>query len=722
MDEDHSTAEGIWRRKSDAEVTAAAAQLDEYTEEGRQIIRNEVERRLEVEIQGLERRSADSGDVVVSSEQAVQSRAEGIWRRKTDVEVTTAAAQLDEYTEEGRQFIRNEVDRRHLTIEDIHFETTEDIHFETTDSEAIAPKVGLIRSLWHGDTPLWITYWLFAVLGGRILVLPFSFIENNSIDLFPIFGFELLYWTLVVCVLAYSLFALLAVWRSAGKYKGSRAIAGLARTSVAFGFITTFLAIGQTVTSSISEDSLQEEARVVNLQLPRTLDENLRLERVSASGLSLTFHYTLVGEPATNYDPEQFRSEMLPGLLIEICGDFREHLDSEVQIAYAFLGSDGTLVNEIQVRREHCVGISGLAVGSSAELHTTDIAALAMSAFATIVANPGEPSEAFGSGFIVRSDGVIVTNLHVVEGAENVEVRLPDGQVFDDVDVLGADEFRDILVLQLPTTGLSALALGDDEEVKVGEEIYVLGNPQGYDQTFSDGLLSAIRSIGGREYLQISAPISKGSSGGPVVNTRGEAIAIASRTVADAQNLNLAVPVRYIYGILADALKKPFREFMETADFTYVSDDRDDRRADSAALARDASPEFIESISGLAVWQQVVTLRVLASDVAMAGTGWIPYGETLGWDLVAPSQRVRSSIFLEAGAYVAAGVCDDDCTDLDLFAYDESGTLLNSDEEIDSEPVVGVTVITPGEYFFEASMYECETDKCLYAVRVYAMN
>ena len=98
------------------------------------------------------------------------------------------------------------------------------------------------------------------------------------------------------------------------------------------------------------------------------------------------------------------------------------------------------------------------------------------------------------------------------------------------------------------------------------------------------------------------------------------------------------------------------------------------------------------------------------------------FSKLLGLDLVAPGQRARSSIVLEPGEYVAAGVCDDDCTDLDLFAYDENGTFLTSDEEIDSEPAVGVTVSTPGEYFFEADMYQCETDTCFYAVRVYEVN
>ena len=613
----------------------------------------------------------------------------------------------------GHDFIA--VGATHLAKEDT---------FETTDSEATVQKVSLTRSLWRGDTPLWQTYWLFTVLGGWILSLPFIYIAANSLDYYNTPGAEFFYWTFTAFVLAYTIFALFAVWRSAGKYKGPKLNAVLARTSVVFGILSTFVTIGQLFNPSISESFLQEEARLLNSQLPRIIDEGVRLDRVSTNGMSFTYHTTLVDAPAVDYSPELFRSEMLAGLLIETCvGDLRQYVESDVQIVYEYLGSDGALINEIQIERKNCAGVWGLAVGSSAELQTTDIAALAGSAFATIVANRGEPTEVFGSGFVVRSDGVIVTNLHIVEGAENVEVQLPNGQVFDDVDVLGADELRDILVLQIPTTGLSALALGDDELVEVGEDIYVLGNPRGYEQTFSDGLISSRRTIGSVEYLQISAPISPGSSGGPVVNARGEAIAIATMEITDAQNLNLAVPTRYIYGILADPSEEvPFREFIDTADFSFLSNDVNDRRAESAALARDASPEVMESISNMAEWEQQVYLRLRALTMEAADLGWLPYGELLVLDLVAPDERVRSSIFLEAGEYLAAGLCDDDCADLDLYAYDENGTLLDSNEERDAEPMVSVTVSTPGEYLFEVSMYECETTTCGYAVQVYTVN
>lgn len=583
--------------------------------------------------------------------------------------------------------------------------------------------MGLIKSLWRGDVALWKTYWLFAVLGGFAFNLSFVYIEFNSIAFYAIPGADLLVWTLTGCAFVYGVFMLFAIWRSASKYTGPRTYAVLARIVVVFGALGTLGTIGQIFAPNVSEYSLREEVSAINAQLPTIIDDVTRLDRVSVNGLEVTYHYTLVDAPAAEYDSEVLRSEIMAGLITDTCEGFRQYLQAEVQYTYEYRGNDGNLVSAIKVGRQNCLDYWDLADGSRRELRTTEIAARARSAFVTITANPGESNEAFGSGFVITSDGVVATNLHIVEGANSIQVALPNGQVIDDVYVLGADEFRDILVLQLPTSGLDALPLGDDGLVEVGEEIFVLGNPFGFEQTFSNGLVSAIRSEGGIDYFQISAPISGGSSGGPVVNRRGEAIAIASMTIPNAQNLNIAIPVRYIYLVLADPSGgMPFRDFMSTADFSYVTDSSDDRRAESTALLNGASDEIAEVISDWQPWEQQVYLRLLANESNFAEIGWTPYDEALGLDFLAEGQQVELSIFLEAGDYVAAGVCDDDCKDLDLTAYDGNGTLLDSDEEIDAEPLVGINVSRAGDYFFEASMYTCETDTCLYAVQVYAAD
>jgi hypothetical protein len=156
-----------------------------------------------------------------------------------------------------------------------------------------------------------------------------------------------------------------------------------------------------------------------------------------------------------------------------------------------------------------------------------------------------------GSGFVVTADGTLVTNYHVVEGAAGLRVHLASGETYDNVYFLTADARRDLAVLRIPLEGAAALRLGSDAALAVGERVYAMGAPMGLEGTFSDGLVSAKRTVGGLQLVQVTAPISHGSSGGPILNQRGEAVAVATLLVEEGQNLNLAVPARYIRPLLA---------------------------------------------------------------------------------------------------------------------------------------------------------------------------
>jgi hypothetical protein len=95
------------------------------------------------------------------------------------------------------------------------------------------------------------------------------------------------------------------------------------------------------------------------------------------------------------------------------------------------------------------------------------------------------------------------------------------------------------------------LAVGDSSQVAVGDEVYAVGNPEGLEGTFSQGIVSAIRHIGSDTVLQMTAPISPGSSGGPVLDSRGNAVGIAVATFSEGQNLNLAIPSSYLTALAA---------------------------------------------------------------------------------------------------------------------------------------------------------------------------
>ena len=157
-----------------------------------------------------------------------------------------------------------------------------------------------------------------------------------------------------------------------------------------------------------------------------------------------------------------------------------------------------------------------------------------------------------GSGFVVDSTGRILTNHHIVRDAESVRVKLASGDVYDAVAVLAADERRDIAVLQIAGFHVPALPLGNSDSLRIGAPVVLIGSPLGLDNTVSTGILSGRRrDPEGYQLLQISAPASRGSSGGPVLSATGEVVGIAASQLPSGQNLNFAVPINYARGLLA---------------------------------------------------------------------------------------------------------------------------------------------------------------------------
>lgn len=151
-----------------------------------------------------------------------------------------------------------------------------------------------------------------------------------------------------------------------------------------------------------------------------------------------------------------------------------------------------------------------------------------------------------GSGFIVREDGAIVTNYHVISNAGNIEIKIGD-KVLEVEGLLHVDKENDLVILKAKGKNLPVVKIGDIGKTNVGEKVYVISGPQGLENTISDGILSGIRGIDTkRKILQITAPVSEGSSGGPVFNKNSEVIGIATFLIKEAQNLNFAMPLNLI--------------------------------------------------------------------------------------------------------------------------------------------------------------------------------
>lgn len=172
--------------------------------------------------------------------------------------------------------------------------------------------------------------------------------------------------------------------------------------------------------------------------------------------------------------------------------------------------------------------------------------------------------KAAGTGFVVSADGRIATNLHVVYGGAKVQVKLLDGSVFDVARVYATDKTRDLAVLGIDAPRkLPVLQLGDSDRVEAGERVIAIGNPLGIlEYTVSDGLISSVRRFSDAlTILQISAPISQGSSGGPLFNTDGKVIGVATMIAGRGQNLNFGVPSNYLRAMIASKQSLPFAEY-----------------------------------------------------------------------------------------------------------------------------------------------------------------
>ena len=169
-----------------------------------------------------------------------------------------------------------------------------------------------------------------------------------------------------------------------------------------------------------------------------------------------------------------------------------------------------------------------------------------------------------GSGVIVRADGYILTNHHVVEGAQQVEVELTDGRSLK-AKVIGSDAPSDLAVLKVDAKNLQTLPLGDSDAVRVGDVVLAVGNPLGVGQTVTMGIVSAKgRSTGlgdgsFEDFIQTDAPINRGNSGGALVNTRGELIGINSQILSPSGGnigIGFSIPAEMAKNVMTQLIER----------------------------------------------------------------------------------------------------------------------------------------------------------------------
>ena len=173
-----------------------------------------------------------------------------------------------------------------------------------------------------------------------------------------------------------------------------------------------------------------------------------------------------------------------------------------------------------------------------------------------------EEEEGVGTGFIVSSDGLIATSLHVVGEGRPVHVRLANGEEVEVTSVHAWDRTLDLAVLRVNKTGLPALPLGDSSALGQGSSVVAMGTPHGLDFSFVQGVVSARRTLDGVEMIQLAVPIEPGNSGGPMLDLHGRVHGVITMKSLVTENLGFAVPANLLKPLLEKPNPVPIERWM----------------------------------------------------------------------------------------------------------------------------------------------------------------
>jgi S1-C subfamily serine protease len=253
------------------------------------------------------------------------------------------------------------------------------------------------------------------------------------------------------------------------------------------------------------------------------------------------------------------------------------------------------------------------------------IAKAAKGAIVTIVMANDDRPIARGTGFLVRADGAILTNYHVIATGNVGAVKFADGTILPVDGVLATDKFRDLAIIKIHGKTFPTLTLGNSDQIQVGEEIVAIGNPLGLELTVSNGILSGIRGDekDGGKLLQITAPISHGSSGGPLFNMFGEVVGINALILEGGESLNFAIPINDAQRLLSEKAAK--LEDLPNETESVKSETRHEPIKSETTHA-EATPSFSKS-------SLKDTLQWMHNSLRDEGTSHLPDGGTFSAEL-----------------------------------------------------------------------------------------
>lgn len=318
-----------------------------------------------------------------------------------------------------------------------------------------------------------------------------------------------------------------------------------------------------------------------------------------------------------------------------------------------------------------------------AETEIIDLKALAKKArpavMLLVVSDANGKEIATGTGFLVSSDGKLITNFHVIEKAVSAVAKAENGGLFPVEGVLASDPKNDLVLLKLRAKDQPFLSLGDSEKAEAGTRIAVIGSPLGLEGTLSEGIVSAKRELmGGIRRLQITAAISSGSSGSPVMDAKGDVIGVAAASRRGGQALNFAVPVEFAEVLLGKTNStKPLQSL---AQISVVGEDKFYMDADwGAMVAAVEAKDYVEALKH----GKVLITRYPDSAMAYSALALAYYCLKFTDDAIAAGKRAVTLNPNLADAWIGLGMSYGQCkrTAEEIAAYHQVIKLKPDDAE-----------------------------------------
>lgn len=244
-------------------------------------------------------------------------------------------------------------------------------------------------------------------------------------------------------------------------------------------------------------------------------------------------------------------------------------------------------------------------VSQDTVLSAEDIYKNAVSKVAMIISYKDGIPFSQGSGFFI-SKNQIVTNYHCVANSDYIEFKIiGKDDIFKEAKVVRASTKYDLAIIRtkqnFPYVDIDSLC-----KEKIGSKVYVIGNPKGLEGTISDGILSGRRENDGKEYIQITAPISPGNSGGPVLNENGKVIGVATFAFRNSQNINFAVPIKYVsrcQKITNLTIAEPERVYGHSEDVTMVNFVKDESSNEACFSIKNNTDNTINNIYYVVIYR-----------------------------------------------------------------------------------------------------------------------